>query len=259
MELRAVGEHEVDLIEQLFQDTYNREQGIGYWRWCFANPYSYITSGIFHGNRLVAYHSFLLTENSGCSVSVMTHPDYRKQGLFMRTSVDLLERISHLRDYVFLFANEMIRPIHRDKEHYIEVYQIKEYRIPIDKKSIEAPKSNYVEFTGYDIWRYRTHPIVKYIYHYDKEYQHKAIFSLYEDRVQIVDFNDDLQRAIVIGNYIALAHKKTYISFWSEVSWDYDYVLIPTWKHYKILNPLNIGMDEIMKNDRNRMGMSDVF
>jgi len=259
--LRAVGGHEVDLIEDLFQETYNREQGIGYWRWCFANPYGYINSGIFDKNRLLCYEAFSLTKNSGCSVSVMTHPDYRKQGLFMRVSNDLHERLSIIRDYVHLFSNAMIRPIHRDKEGYTEVYQIREYRVPATIKPLEAPKSNYIEFTGYEIWRYRSHPIVKYIFHYDREYQHKAIYSLYEDRVQIVDYNDDLQRAIEIGNYIAFAHKKDFISFWSEVeyNWEYPSKLIPTWKHYKILKPLNIDMDSIMKNDKLRMGHSDVY
>ena len=259
MELRAVGSHEVDLIEQLFQDTYNKEQGISYWRWCFENPYGYITSGIFDDNRLLCYQAFNLTKNSGCSVSVMTHPKFRKQGLFMQTSDDLMERVSHLRDYIHLFSNEMIRPIHRYKEGYTEVYQIREYRVPFDHDSIEAIKGNYGEFTGYELWRYRIHPTVKYIFHYDKEYNHKAIYSIYDDRVQIIDFNDDIQRAIEIGNYIAYAHKKSVIAFWSEVNWDYPSVLIPTWKHYKILNPLNIGMDEIMKNDKLRMGMSDVY
>lgn len=259
MELRAVGTHEVDLIEQLFQDTYNREQGIDYWKWCFDNPYGYINTGVFDRNRLICYHAFSLTENSGCSVSVMTHPRYRKRGLFMKTSVDILERISLLRDYVYLFSNEMIRPIHINKEGYIELYQIKEYRIPFKRNRTEAPMRQFIDFTDYEIWRYRNHPLTKYIFHNDQEYQHKAIYSLYADRVQIIDFTNDLQRAIAIGMLIAYGHQKEFVSFWSEVNWEYPSILIPTWKHYKILNPLNIGMDDIMKNDKLRMGQSDVF
>ena len=258
IELRSVGIEEVDLIEHLFQEVYNREQGMDYWRWCFQNPYGYINTGIFEKNRLIGYQAFSLTENSGISVSVMTHPKFRKQGLFWKTSDDLLERMSHLRDYVYLFSNEMIRPIHI-KEGYTEVYQIKEYRIPFSKEFMEPLRFHPGELSDFEIWRYRNHPLVKYSFQYDSAEEHKAFYSLYEDRVQIIDYNQDIQRTIDVGMYIAYAYGKVYVSFWHEGNWEYPYILIPTWKHYKILNPLNIDMDDLMKNDKCRMGMSDVF
>lgn len=257
MELRTVGVHEVDLIEDLFQETYNREQGIKYWKWCFENPYGYLNTGIFDKNRLVCYHAFPLTETSAFSTSVMTHPNYRRQGLFMKTSVDIMERLSLLRDYVYLFSNEMIRSIHIEKEKYIEVYQIREYRIPFDHDLIYPLKNNFPEFTEYTLWRYRNHPLIKYIFHFDMDCN--AIYSLYEDRVQIINYDGSRHEALQVANYIAYAHKKEIISFWSEISWDYPSILIPTWKQYKILNPLNIDMDSIMKIDKLRMGQSDVF
>lgn len=260
IELRSVGIHEADLIERLFQEVYNREQGIEYWKWCFKNPYGYMNSGMFENNRLIGYHASQLTENSACMYSAMTHPKYRKQGIFMKLTTDLHERLSLLRDYTYLFSNEMIRPIHIEKEGYTEVYQIKEYRISF-KKDFMNPRifHSIGALTEFELWRYRDHPLVKYQFQYDYEFEHKAFYSLYEDGVQIIDYNQDLQRTIDIGMYIAYAFKKEFVSFWSEGNWEYPYIPIPTWKHYKILNPLNIDMDDIMKNDKCRMGMSDVY
>ena len=87
---------------------------------------------MFDNNRLVGYLAAHCTKWSACIVSAMVHPKYREQGIYLNISNDLLERISIDRTYVFLFSNELIRPIHIKKEGFIEVYQIKEYRIPIE-------------------------------------------------------------------------------------------------------------------------------
>lgn len=259
IEIRAVGVHEVDLIEDLFQEVYEREQGLDYWRWCFKNPYGYMNSGMFEGNRLIGYHASHLTKNSACMVSAMTHPARRKEGIFMELTTDLHGRLSLIRDYTFLFSNEMIRSIHIKKEGYQEVYQIKEYRIP-KKPYLYGFNKVFWEFNKYQIWRYRSNPNVKYIFLNSRlDEGHIAVFSMYEDRVQIVDFNLHIDDAIDMGMYLAFAYDKDYVSFWSEIEYDYPSILIPTWKQYKILKPLNIGMEDIMKADRTRMGDSDVF
>ena len=257
--LRTVGNHEVDLIEDLFQEVYNREKGLEYWRWCFRNPYGYMNSGMFEDNRLIGYHASHLTKNSACMVSAMTRPMKRNEGIYMKLTTDLHERLSLIRDYTFLFSNEMIRPIHIKKEGYQEVYQIHEYRIPFKATFFIPPTSSIPDLEPYHIWRYRNNPNVQYIYHYDHIFENKATFSLFEDRVQIVDYEGDLLQAVDVGMYIAKERNLKYVSFWSEVEFGFPSIPIPTWKQYKIVNPLNIGMEEIMKADKTRMGYSDVF
>lgn len=260
MELRTVGVHEVDLIEDLFQEVYNREKGLDYWRWCFKNPYGYLNSGMFEDNRLIGYQASHLTKNSACIVSAMTHPARRKEGIYWLVTSDLHDRISLVRDYTFLFSNEMIRPIHIKKEGYQEVYQIKEYRIPFhpDNYFIKPQKDTFF-FSSYELWRYRNHPFKKYIFHSNEIRGNRSIFNIYEDRVQIVDYTGSLLNAKDVGMYIAHAHNLNYISFWSQIDYNYPEKHLPTWKQYKILNPLNIDMEDIMKADRTRMGDSDVF
>lgn len=261
MELRSVGLHEVDLIEILFRATYGRKQGLEYWKWTFQNPYGFINVGMFDENNLVGYHTAQFSSNSAYTQSAMTHPHYRKEGIYAKITRDLYGRISFFRDYVTLFSNETIRPIRLGKEDYIEAYQVKEYRIPIEKQQISVFKCLLDDFSSnYDIWRYKNHPLNSYYYDYN------AIFSLFEDRIQIIDYptlrdldEASLERIIELAKYLGYTEGKKFVSFWSEIELDYPFVLLPLWKHYKILNPSKITMEEILRKDKNRMGQSDVY
>lgn len=253
MEMRSVMVNEADLIEKLFQQVYNREQGVNYWKWCFQNPHGYINCGMFDGNRLMGYYAAQYTEVSACMYSAMVHPNYRKQGIYLKLAQDLSERISTNRAWLYLFSNEMIRPIHLEKEGFIEAYQIKEYRIPITDMIDEPAPFSLGDFWNYEIWRYREHPLISYHYH------DLGIFSEYEDRVQIIDFKfKNLEKAIRYAQQFGFWDKKKYVSFWCEVELDYPFIMLPTWKQYQIFDK-NISFDDIMSLDKLRMGMSDVF
>lgn len=254
MKLRSVNPSEVDLIEYLFQNVYRKQQGTDYWKWCFLNPYGYINAGMFENNRLIGYYAAQFTKNSACLYSAMVHPKHRNKGIFMELSNDLLGRLSHERDYIYLFSNETIRNIHVEKEGFVEAYQIVEYRIPIDKsyEDIIYPGDQYIE--PYLVWRYRNHPLVKYIFDY------RGIFSYYEDRIQIIDYDtNNLEKAIELAKYLGYWDKKKYVSFWSEIDYScYPFEVIPTWKQYKIFDK-NINLKDIIQIEQTRMGQSDVF
>lgn len=253
MELRSVMINEADLIEKLFQDTYNREQGIEYWKWCFQNPYGYINCGMFNGNRLVGYYAAHFTETSALMVSAMVHPSYRKKGLYLKLANDLYERISINRIYVFLFSNKMIRPIHIEKEGFIEAYQIKEYRIPIENHMETDEPFSIGGYSDFEIWRFRNHPLIKYLYH------NLGVFSFYEDRIQIIDFKySNLEKTIDYAKYLGYWEKKQYVSFWCEIELEYPFIMLPTWKQYKFLDK-NIIFKDIINLDKLRMKDSDVF
>lgn len=233
---------------------YNHSQGTEYWKWCFENPFGYINSGMFEGNRLIGYYAAQFTENSACMYSAMVHPKHRKKGIYLKLTTDLHERLSMSRSFVYLYSNKMIRPIHLEKEGYVELYQIKEYRIPINKAVKPFGWINYPEYDSYNLWRYRNHPLVKYIYH------QKGNLSNYEDRIQIVSYEDlmGLGYLIQTAEQIGYWDKKKYMAFWSEMELDYPYVLLPLWKQYKIFNE-NITSEDIKMIDKNRMGMCDIF
>ncbi len=254
MILRSVGVHEVDLIERLFQETYGRKQGIEYWKWCFQNPYGYVNAGVFDVNRLVGYYSCSLTANSGCMRSAMTHPYYRKKGIYLDITRDLHHRVSLLRDYVYLFSNATIRPIHLEKEGYTEAYQVKEYRIPIEKSSRDIPFLGFNNLSIYDKWRYEKHPFVDYFIDY------RGVLSSFKERMQIIDYDfTNLEKTIELAIFQGHLRNKKFVSFWSEIDLDYPSILLPLWKHYKVLNEDKITIKELLKNDELRMGMSDVY
>lgn len=261
MELRSVGLHEADLIEKLFQETYNREQGIEYWKWCFQNPHGYINAGMFEKNRLIGYYAAQFTKKSACMYSAMVHPKHRRKGIYLKLAFDLCERISTNRSFVYLFSNEMIRPIHLEKEGFIEVYQVEEYRVPIKNISVKCPipMGSIHEYDEYMIWRYRNHPLIKY------NFQFEGIYSFYKDRVQIVDYKtlqdtdeSNLFEAIEMGKYLGYWNDKKYVSFWSEIKLDYPFAYLPVWKQYKIFNK-DISIEDILSIDKTRMGMNDNF
>lgn len=252
MELRSVGTHEVDLIERLFQKVYERKQGVAYWKWCFQNPFGYVNVGKFDKNRLVGYYATHFTKNSGSMCSAMTHPYYRKKGIYLNVTRELHERVSILRDYVYLFSNATIRPIHLGNEGYTEAYQVKEYRVPIEPSDVVFFGEFYE--SDYNRWRYQKHPLVDYLF------DRRGIFSCYEDRIQIIDYDfNNLEKAIELANYLGYNENKKFVSFWSEIDLDYPSVSLPLWKHYKVLKPDKITMEELLKKDKLRMGTSDVY
>ena len=260
MELRSVGPHEADLIERLFQETYGRKQGLEYWKWTFQNPYGFISSGMFDVNQLVGYHTAQFSSNSAYTQSAMTNPHYRKKGIYANITTDLYNRVSLFRDYVTLLSNATIRPIRLEKDGYTEAYQVKEYRIPIEKEYNFFFSSNIPHLNKYDFWRYKEHPLTNY------RFYENGILSLFEDRIQIIDYprlieldEIPLEQIIESAKMLGYTKGKKFVSFWSEIELDYPFVLLPLWKHYKILNPSKITMKEILKNDKNRMGQSDVY
>ena len=256
IELRSLMVNEADLIERLFQETYNREQGVDYWKWCFDNPFGYINSGVFEGNRLIGYYAAQFTENSAFMQSAMVHPNYRKKGIYLKIAFDLYDRISTNRSFLYIYSNEMIRQIHLKKEGVIELYQVKEYRIPIVKSPEITLRNNEFFIDDYMIWRYRNHPLNSYVI------EERGVFSSFEDRIQILDYSDNessiLEKAIEVANYLGYWDNKKYISCWSEMELDYPYILLPLWKQYKIFND-NITIEDIKTIDENKMGLSDVY
>lgn len=254
MEKRSVNPSEVDLIERLFQETYERKQGIDYWKWTFQNPYGFINVGMFDENNLVGYYSAQFSRDSAYMQSAMTHPYYQKKGVFMDITTNLHRRVSLLRNYVTLFSNETIRPIHLEKEGYTEAYQVKEYRIPIENVDNDIMFLSGDFWANYDIWRYKNHPLTGYIFDY------RGVFSFYEDRIQIIDYhNDYLEKAIELAKFLGYNEGKKFVSFWSELDLEnYPYILLPLWKQYKILND-RVKMKDLLANDKLRMGQSDVY
>lgn len=256
LKLRKVGYEEVEKIEQLYKATYptKTSPGISYWQWCYKNPYGYLNMGTFDGDTLVSYYACNLTKDSGGLVSAMTHPDYRKQGLYMKVTTALHERIP--RDYVYLFSNERIRKIHIELEHYTEAYQIKEYKLPYELKKVRLDLGNPFYEDSYLNWRFNHHPLHQGKDAYIKFY-YNTIYSTYEDKVQIINY-DNLEQAIGIGMYIAKTLGKKYVSFLCEKELDYPYEMMDSWLHIK---PLKEGLDinTIMKDFKLRMGIWDVF
>lgn len=258
--LRNINRDEADLIEILFQDVYNRKQGREYWKWCFENPYGYLNVGVFENstlfepNKLIGYYACHLTKKSGCMVSAMVHPEYRKQGIFMEMSKDLLKRISYFRDWVYLFSNEMIRDIHIKKEGFVELYQVKEYRVVIEHKNNSFTPKPFKE-NKYTKWRYKLHPLVDYRHIIALE--NGSVYSDYKDRLQIIKPSQDSIQKII--KRFETIYNKGKIAFWSNKELHYPYVLLPTWKQVKILRPEMITIEEIKQKDQLYMGMSDVF
>ena len=255
MEIRLVLSNEVNKIEELFQAVYDRSQGIAYWEWCFRAFHGYTAMGCFEGNKLVSYYASILLKEGAITYSSMTHPEYRGKGFYTKVALALYDVLSKYRDWCCFYANQNIYDLHITMGN-IEACQVKEYRIPFDKSNRLLVLGNPFEWKDpFWEWRFKDHPFEKerkYLKFYDQDF-----FNFYEDRVQILNY-EDLNRAIRIGMYLASITDKKEISFWSEKELDYPYILIPQWKMYRALND-NTDIFKVIMNDTIRMWQHDGF
>ena len=255
MEIRLVLPSEIDKIEGLFQAVYNKPQGIEYWMWCFQSPYGYNAMGCFDGDKLVSYYASVLLKEGAITYSSMTHPEYRGNGIYTKVALALYEELAKYSDWCCFYANQNIHDLHI-KMGNVEACQIKEYRIPFDKENRLLVLGNPFEWKDpFWTWRFKEHPFEKQRKYF--KFYEQDLFNFYEDRVQILNY-EDLDRSIRIGMYIASITDKKEICFWSEKELDYPYVLIPQWKMYRALND-DIDIFKVIMNDNIRMWQHDRF
>jgi len=251
-------------INYLFRQVYpGRSMPDQFWYWCFNCPYEYVSRGIRYNDKLVGYYAFFKYLWNGFCVSAMIHPKYRKKGLFKElskfTHLDAL--LKHNLDYLWLFSNEMIHPIHK-KNGFVDIKQIKEYRVPIKDITPHRGFGFYpkqFKDKSYDKWRYKDHPLNKYIYYRNPTSGDYIIMSTYENRIQIISCSN-IERVIGLVGFIGEMLNKEIISFWSEREFEYPFIMLPTWLMYLNLKYTNKKrLEEILKNQPLSMGVSDVF
>lgn len=271
-DFRLVSREEIPLIEKLFQETYNRVQGIDFWDWMFDTPMGYVPVGIFDNGNLIGYYAGIMRNECATAYSAMINKSYRKQGLFTLLAEFLYSECEKRgAKYVYLFDNQNIHHIHINQCGLIPDRQIKEYRLDYNADLVHQFISYYPVFqTDFARWRYAQHPHhqgenTRYIYYStlngkanQEEYHLKEMaFSTFEDRVQILSFSD-LKDALGMAMLIAFILHKKQVAFWCEQELDYPYVMLPTWRMYKLLDNTNL---EFVKNHNKilRMYQSDVF
>ena len=264
IDLVRLYEDDIDEIGDLFETVYpDKESHDTYWKWIFKCPYKYLAYGIRCNNKLVGYYAINKFLWNGMCVSAMIHPEYRNKGLYkdLSTYTHLDAQINHNLDYLWLFSNEMIHPVHK-KNGFIDIKQIKEYRVPIKDIKIHQgwgfyPKKH--KEGSYDKWRYKKHPLKKYIYYENPTSMDYIILSIFENRIQIIGYSN-IERCIGLAGFIGKVLNKEIVSFWSERELDYPFIMLPTWFMYKNLKHTNKSrLEQILKNQSLYMGMSDVF
>ena len=246
-------------VHDLFKAVYpNYDIPFFHWTWMINCPNTYVPVGLYDNKKLVGFYSALLYGDMARMHGAMIHPDHRRQGYYKMLS-DYIWTLDDMRGIKFaeLFSNEMILPVHK-KNGYVIDCQIKEYRIDIE----ETPKiyGQLYQWTDapttlYDTWRYTNNIYKDYFYyiHYKKE--KRVVFSVYEGRLQIVEF-DDFPFAIILAHKVAEKYGCKQISFWSEDEFPLEYTMIPRWRMYKTIENF-IG---IKSNRRLRMGdNTDVY
>ena len=263
-DLVVLKREDIDDIQELFEAVYpNRKEGIEYWEWMFDNPiFEYHPMGLRRDGKLVAMHAYTICGEYGLSSSAMTHPDYRGKGCWTPlVQYNYIEMETRGCKYLTLYSNEIIHPIHKHFG-FEDLYQIKEYRIPINDITIDYGWNYYPKFykeNSYDKWRYKDHPLNTYIYYVNILINDFVIFSEYENRLQIISYMD-LKKAVGIAAHIGKVFNKEIVSFWSEKNLDYPFIMIPTW--FMVRNLCHHNFDkikQILKNQTLRMGDSDVY
>lgn len=265
--IRLVDQNEIEKIEILFNEVYERWQGLEYWNWMFDTPDGYIPIGAFYNDNLVAFYSAVMLGDHAVCYSAMVHPDYRGKKFIQYVAHTCYNEVKKKGGkYVYLFANDNIRDIYTKYLGFIEARHIIEYSIDYSKIIVNQYKEYYpLYFNEYVQWRYAKHPLHqdsnnRYILYYNQNTGDYMVFSTYKNRLQILDFTN-LEHALGIGMFIAHILQKEKMTFWSDVApIENKYLIkfIPTWKMYKKLDD-NINLEKIMKNDRLRMCQSDVF
>lgn len=263
-DFRIVKRKEAATIEALFNTLYHKPQGIEYWDWLFDAPEGYIACGIYDHKKLIGYYSAIMEGDHGVPRSAMIHPDYRKQGLFQLIATFVYNECEKQgAEYIYLFDNENIHHIHINHCGLIADRQIKEYRLPYNPKMVNQFSEYYPLYhTDFTRWRYAQHPLHqgefdRYIYYSSLDGEKWMVFSTFEGRVQILDFTD-LEEALGMGMFIAFLLGKKEVAFWCEQELEYPYVLLPTYRMYKLIGK-DINLFKVRKNSILRMYQSDVF
>ena len=263
-DLVVLKKEDIDDIDELFSIVYpGRDENETYWEWLFDNPvFVYRPMGLRRDGKLVAMHAYTICGDYGMSSSAMTHPDYRGKGCWTPlVHYNYIETEYRGCKYLILFSNEAIHPIHKHFG-FEDLYQIKEYRIPIEDLEIDIGRGYYprvYQLNSYDEWRYKKHPLNTYIYYINPITGDFMIFSVYKNRLQIISYKN-LEKAIGVGAHIGNLLNKDIISFWSKKELDYPSIIIPTWLMIRNLNHPNFDkIKQIWKNQPLMMGDSDVY
>lgn len=258
IELRNLRPEHKQLIHELFKKVYpESDLPFFHWDWMFACPREYIPVGLFIDNKLIGFYSAIRYHDYARMHGTMIDPKFQGQGHFktmFRYIISLLQTKGV--KFIECIANETIKPIYEKLGCYID-RQIYEYRITPE---LENPNILYNKteqpLTKYDSWRYTNHLYKTYHYYIDNTFEHCAVFSVYDDRLQIVEF-DEFEFAMFLACDLAKEFNCNYVSFWHEEDFPlFNSIPIKTWRMYKELNG-NIG---IKSNRRLRMGNNtDVY
>jgi len=264
--LKILEKSEARAIEILFREVHARKQGLEYWKWMFDAPEGYIPAGLFDNEgKLLSFYSVVRYDgNKARTYSSMTHPAYRGQRLYSKVANFLYNTCQDRGiDYCLFFSNANIRKLHKKVLGSIETQQVREYYLNYDKNKLKSQFEYYPIFQNEFVqWRYAQHPFhqsdeTRYIYYYNMETKNRLVFSVYKNRVQLLDY-DVLEHGIGIGMMICHLLRKKRLTFWSEEELDYPHFYLPQWRMYKILNE-DIKIEDIIKQEKIRMFEHDAF
>ncbi len=254
---------EIPKLEELFEVVYpDKKMSIVYWQWLFSNPNGIYPGSIWSGDRLLGFCCGS-PESNGIPVmySAMIHPDLQGKGYFSILGNMIYSYLAAKNiPYIYLFANRNIRDIYTSKFGFIEACQINEYRLNgYEMLNFKNEYTNRIPMStsDYDRWRFYDRPDKKYDYYLNNTLEKYTILSQFEDRLQIIDYND-LEYAISVATHFCKIRDIPTIAFWSEYELPFPFVTLPTWKMYKVLDE-SINIDNKIKGNRLRMRQSDVF
>lgn len=147
-------EHQIkDLQKLIYGDELEPEkESSGFWKWEFINnPYekAFINTAKVD-KKIVGHYAVIPLEykllddivKAGLVVDIMTHPDYRKQGMFVslgRSSMDWMKNNGFAFSTGYPYKDNVM-PGHK-KVGWEEVFDLNVYVIPIDTKNISVTLS----------------------------------------------------------------------------------------------------------------------
>jgi len=261
-ELKRLYKENVPDLEELWKAVYpEREMPLEYWMWLFRCPLPYISCGLYERDKLIAHYAAIVSFIHGHTYSSMSHPDYRHQGLYQDVANFLYTELEtkYNCQYATFFSNKPIHKTHQ-KMGALDVYQVKEYRVPIkDIKMHQGlgffPKE--YKKGSYDEWRYKNHPLKIYMY-YQSKFNY-LILSTHENRIQMVGYSD-LEKTIGLAAFIGYLLEKDTVSFWDRKELEYPSIMLDEWLMVKLFNlEHEKRIVNIIKNQPLWMGLHDSY
>ncbi|MBN1572782.1 MAG: GNAT family N-acetyltransferase [Deltaproteobacteria bacterium] len=229
-------------ILSLFREAFGKEMAPEYWRWRFVeNPVGEIMINLAWDGDLLASHYpvspvkislFGKEYLTGLSLTTMTHPAYRGQGLFSALADDLYGRMAK-KEMVMAwgFPNSLIHRSRVRELSWVDIYEVPTFQKDLaDKRPVPEPSDAVRRLNGFDEgfdalwervkgghaviakrdktaldWRFSRNPVNDYTVFgcYEKEtlrgYAVSKVFSDCVDLVDILCEDDDVGMELVFA------------------------------------------------------------